>query len=135
MTRAGILAKFKKFGISPTEPRLEVAALLLRRPQHLSAEQVLDRLYSRGSSVSTATVYNSLKLFAKRGLIRECIVDPERRFYDSRTTPHHHFYNVDTGKLSDIPAHKIKINGLPKLPRGTHCAGIELVVRVRKGAE
>ncbi len=131
MSRATILAKFDEHDILPTPQRLEVADILLRKPQHLSAEQIIDGLRDNGSTVSKATVYNTLKLFEKNGLINECIVDPERRFYDSSTHPHHHFYNVDSGKLTDIAADEIAITGLPDLPAGTKCEGVELLIRVR----
>ena len=135
MTRSTILAKFEEHDILPTPQRLEVADILLLKPQHLSAEQIIDRLRDNGSTVSKATVYNTLKLFEKNGLIKERIVDPERRFYDSSTHPHHHFYHVDTGTLTDIPAEDIAITGLPDLPAGTKCDGVELLIRVRSNGQ
>lgn len=135
MQRSEILAKLEQFGISPTPQRLEVADILLKEPQHLSAEQIIDKLRSKGSKVSKATVYNSLNLFGERGLIREVQIDPERRLYDSCTAPHHHFYNVDSGELSDIPADDIEILGLPALPDGTRCEAVELIVRIRNSAD
>ena len=134
MTRSDILAKFETHGILPTPQRIEVAEILLRKPQHLSADQIIEKLRGLGSKVSKATVYNSLKLFGERGLIKDCLVDPERRFYDSTTTPHHHFYNADTGELSDIPEDSIEVSGLPDLPHGTLLEGAELIVRVRNAA-
>ena len=101
----------------------------------MSAEQIIDRLRSKGSTVSKATVYNTLNLFGKHGLVKECLIDPERRFFDSTTHPHHHFYNVDTGALSDIAADDIAISGLPALPAGTECEGIELFVKVRNATD
>ena len=97
MLRSEILARFDSLGILPTSQRLEIAAILLEKAQHLSVEQVLTRLRAKDSTVSKATVYNSLNLFGKKGLIKECLVDPERRYYDSTTSPHHHFFNSDTG--------------------------------------
>ena len=134
MSRSDILAKFETHGILPTPQRIEVAEILLRKPQHLSADQIIEKLRGLGSKVSKATVYNSLKLFGERGLIKDCLVDPERRFYDSTTTPHHHFYNADTGELSDIPEDSIEVSGLPDLPHGTLLEGAELIVRVRNAA-
>ena len=134
MLRSEILAKFDVCGILPTVQRVEVAEVLLRKPQHLSADQIIEELRIAGSTVSKATVYNSLKLFGERGLARECLVDPERRFYDSTTRPHHHFYNADSGELSDIPFDTIEVIGLPDLPQGTHLEGAELIVRIRNSA-
>lgn len=135
MARSEIQAKLVEFGIQPTPQRLEVAAVLLHKPQHLSAEQIIEQLRARGSKVSKATVYNSLNLFGERGLIKECLVDPERRLYDSCIEPHHHFYHVESGELTDIPAGDIEILGLPALPEGTRCDGLELFVRLRGVAD
>lgn len=135
MARSEILAKFEDHGVLPTPQRLEVADVLLAKPQHLSADQIIEKLREDDSTVSKATVYNTLNLFEKRGLIKECLVDPERRFYDSTTQPHHHFYNADTGELSDIPMNDIEISGLPQLPAGTQLEGAELIVRIRNTAE
>ncbi len=134
MLRSDILAKFHERGVLPTAQRMEVANVLLTKAQHLSAEQIIDRLREENCAVSKATVYNTLNLFTECGLIKECLVDPERRFYDSITEPHHHFYNVDTGELSDIPMGEIAISGLPLLPEGTELQGAELIVRIRNTA-
>ena len=134
MLRSDILAKFHEHGVLPTAQRMEVANVLLTKAQHLSAEQILDRLREENCAVSKATVYNTLNLFTECGLIKECLVDPERRFYDSITEPHHHFYNVDTGELSDIPMGEIEISGLPLLPEGSELQGAELIVRIRNTA-
>jgi Fur family iron response transcriptional regulator len=135
MLRSDILSKFHEHGVLPTAQRMEVANVLLTRPQHLSAEQIIERLREENSTVSKATVYNTLNLFEERGLIKECLVDPERRFYDSTTRPHHHFYNADTGELSDIPTNAIEFSGLPALPEGTDLQSIELIVRIRNTAD
>lgn len=118
-------------GVLPTSQRVEVASVLLAKPQHLSAEQILDELRERGGSVSKATVYNTLKLFSQQGLARELNVDPSRLIYDSTTHAHHHFYNEDTGELSDIEPDQLKFLNLPELPAGTDQAGIEVLIRIR----
>ena len=135
MTRAGLLSLFEQFGILPTPQRVEIAGILLQRPQHMSAEHVIDRLKDAGSKVSKATVYNSLNLFSKRGLVREVTVDPVRKFYDSTTHAHHHFYNVDSGELSDIPDEQICFQGLPELPKGTERESIEVLIKVRDSSQ
>lgn len=132
MPVADVQGLFDRHGIMTTAQRVEIAEILLERPQHLSAEQIIDRLREANSNVSKATVYNSLKLFVEKGLVKELIVDPERRFYDSTTHAHHHFYNVDTGELSDIGDDEVRFADLPELPNGTECEGIELMIRIRE---
>jgi Fur family iron response transcriptional regulator len=134
MTRSGVRTLIEKHDILPTPQRVEIAHILLERPQHLSAEQIIERLKAADSGVSKATVYNTLNLFSERGLIREVMVDPVRKFYDSTTHPHHHFYNVDSGELSDIPDEQVNFAGLPELPEGTESESIEVLIRVRDRA-
>ncbi len=130
-TRSEIINRLHGLGINPTRQRVSIAALMLAEHQHLSADQVLARVREQGGHVSKATVYNTLSLFAAKGLLREVIVDPTRVFYDSNTTDHHHIYNVDTGALSDIPAERFDIPELPNLPPDTVAEGVDVIVRVR----
>ena len=131
MSRSDILSLLKGHGVMPTPQRMEVAEVLLDRAQHLSADQIMDRLRDAGSVVSKATVYNTLKLFSEKSLVKEVNVDPTRKFYDSTTHAHHHFYHVDSGKLSDIPADQVSIMSLPDLPEGTEQESVEVLIRVR----
>jgi Fur family iron response transcriptional regulator len=132
MSRSDILDLFDRYGILPTPQRIEVAEILLVRPQHMSAEQIIDRLHQLGSCVSKATVYNTLNLFGERGIVKECMADPVRKFYDSSTQPHHHFYNVDTGELSDIAEDEVSFNNLPSIPNGTQHVSVEVLIKVRQ---
>jgi Fur family iron response transcriptional regulator len=122
-------------GVFPTAQRLDVAQVVLAKPQHLSAEQIIAGIRAMGSRVSKATVYNTLNLFCERGLLRPVDVDPSRQYYDSSIEAHHHFYNVDTGELIDIPANAVRLNVDAALPPGTEQAGVEIVIRVRSGAK
>jgi len=131
MSRSEILALFERYGILSTPQRIEVAEILLEKPQHMSADQILERLRNAGSSVSKATVYNTLNLFGERGIVKEVMVDPVRKFYDSTTHPHHHFYNVDTGELRDIPDAQVCFSELPELPEGTRSESVEVLIRIR----
>ncbi len=135
MSPSGIRSEFEKFGILPTPQRLEVAGILLEKAQHLSADQIIERLRARDSSVSKATVYNTLNLFSEHGLVKEVMVDPIRKFYDSTAHPHHHFYNVDTGELSDIPDSLINFQSLPDMPDGTQRESVEVLIKVRDLAD
>ncbi len=131
MNRQDIIERLREHDVAPTSQRIEVAGVLLSRPQHLSADQIIDRLNDLGSRVSKATVYNTLKLFSKNGLIKELNVDPSRKFYDSTTHAHHHFYNVETGELIDIDEDRVSIMGLPRLPDGTERESVEILIKIK----
>jgi Fur family iron response transcriptional regulator len=133
-TRDNLGDVLRRHGINPTHQRIEIAYALFSRGEHLSADQVLAIVNDRHSETSKATVYNTLNLFLEKKLVREVIVDPNKVFYDPNITPHHHFYNVDTGELTDIDAGPITISGLPQLPEGMTTEDVDIIVRVRSTA-
>ena len=126
-----IVRKLEACGIMPTRQRVQIAQVLFERRAHLSADQLLAAVNSDKVRASKATVYNTLHLFARKKLVREVLVDADRVFYDPNTTPHHHFYNVDTGEIFDIDADQVAISSLPAAPEGTLRDGVDVVVRLR----
>ena len=130
-SRQQIIALLNARGVLPTRQRVDIAHMFLSRSQHLSAEQVLHQVNEKEDRISKATVYNTLGLLARKGLIRELTVDPERIVYDSNPSPHHHLYNIDSGELLDIPSESIDLSELPELPSGTTLVGVDVIVRIR----
>jgi len=131
MTKDDVTQRLVSRGVLPTAQRVEGGLLLFACPQHLSADHIIAGLRANGSRVSKATVYNTLNLFRERGLVRTVEVDPARQFYDSSTEAHHHFFNVDTGELTDIPVEAVTLNVAAALPAGTEQAGVDVVIRIR----
>ena len=119
------------YGISPTQQRIRIAQVLCSEARHLSAEKILEEVNQEKTQVSKATIYNTLKLFVRKGLVREVIVDPSKIFYDSTTHAHFHFYNENSGELTDIDADSISLESLPDVPQGTELTGVDIVVRIR----
>jgi Fur family iron response transcriptional regulator len=129
--KAGVVELLQRHGIMPTQQRIDIAYFLFRQAQHLCAEEVLAGVNTKRERVSKATVYNTLGLFVRTGLLREVLIESERVFYDSNTQPHHHIYNLDTGELSDVQAGSVQVQRLPALPQGTEIDSLEVVIRVR----
>ena len=117
--------------IRATSQRVDIAKVLLAKPQHLSAEQVLAQVNTEDELVSKATVYNTLNLFVDKGLIKQVVIDSRYVFYDSNTEPHYHFYNEDTGLLQDIEDKEMVVKDIPKLPKDMVQTGIDVVIRVK----
>jgi Fur family iron response transcriptional regulator len=130
-SRERLPALLRAHGIGPTHQRIEIAYAILSRGEHVSADRILALANDRATETSKATVYNTLKLFVARRLVREVIADPGRVFYDPNTEPHHHFYDVESGELTDIDARAIEVTGLPPLPQGAIAEGVDVIVRIR----
>lgn len=123
----------KKHGVIATMQRVEIAQSLLDRRQHVSAEEVLHKVNKASNGravVSKATVYNTLKLFANKGLIREIFADPLKVYYEPTTNDHHHFFDVDTNTLLDIDPDKISLTRIPAPPAGSKVIGVDVIIRV-----
>lgn len=132
LSREQIIEELVARGLKPTEQRVRIASVLMSAPQHLTAEQILAAVRASGERVSKATVYNTLKVFAQHGLVRQIHLDPERSIYDSTRAPHHHFHDLETGELRDIRPDEIVFSRLPELPEGMEAESVEVVIRLRR---
>ena len=111
-------------GIQPTRQRCLMAQLLLERPVHMTAEDVLERMRQSHDPISRATVYNTLELFVRHGLLKELQVEGSATVYDS-----------NSGKVSDLPhSMNLSVLGLDALNDVEVC-GVEVMVRVRPKVE
>jgi len=130
LERNSVVSMLQQFKISPTRQRVEIAEFLFQRPQHLSAEKILDGVTRAGNRVSRATVYNTMGLFASKGVVREVLIDRERVFYDSNTQVHQHLYNVDTGELIDVYDAQFEMVSEPVLAEGLKIIDTDVVFKV-----
>lgn len=130
MERSEIVKLLQDHSITPTRQRIEIAAFLFQREQHLSAEKILAEVNTGSHRVSRATVYNTMGLFTRKGLLREVLIDRDRVFYDSNNSQHHHVYNVDTGELSDIESDMVSVTGVPELSDGVRIIDTDVIVKV-----
>jgi Fur family transcriptional regulator, iron response regulator len=130
-TPADLARQLEQAGIVPTGQRLHIAEVLFSNPRHLTARQICRLVNRQGPVACRATVYNTLNLFAQRGLVREIAVEAGRTFYDPDTRPHHHFYNVDTDELIDMPPDVLPLPARPPVPAGMRATDVSLVIKVR----
>ncbi len=131
-SRDRIAQQLHLHGLKPTHQRVRVAEILMAAPTHMTAEQILAEIRRGGERVSKATVYNTLKVLAQRGLVRQIHLDPERSVYDSTIVPHHHFHDLETGELRDIDPSDIEFSRFPTLPEGMEAEAVEVVIRLRR---
>lgn len=123
-----------KGGLRPTRQRLALAELLVGdgENRHVTAESLYSSSKDAGANVSLATVYNTLRAFCDAGLMNEIVVDGSKSYFDTRMDDHPHFYWEDTADLTDAPADKLQIAGLPDAPAGTEISRVDVVIRLRR---
>jgi len=94
---------FRNKGIKLTQQRLEIYREMMRAKDHPSAEMIYRRVIPRLPTVSLDTVYRTLDLFERMGLISRVEVLDDRSRYEPDTEPHHHFVCVICKRIMDFP--------------------------------
>ncbi len=94
MERHAVIEAFRTYlrehNLPITAQRLAVADVVLRGEQHLSAEEIEIEIALRGVSVGTATVYRTLEVLVRSGLVVERdFGEGFKRYEPARGTPQH----------------------------------------------
>ena len=147
-----MVQRLRNAGLQPTRQRLAVAQVMLARPTHLTADEVLKLLLAPASSapaaiknkapdadsrapISRATVYATLAQFAQAGLLRELHTGTGAVVYDSNPTLHPHWVDVDTGQVHDLPPGvRLQVSGIDTLPAGLKVQDVQVMLRVKTSA-
>ncbi len=97
-------AFLRDHNLPATAQRLAIADTVLETDRHLSAEDVAQELKSRGASAGTATVYRTLEVLVRSGLVVERdFGEGFKRYEASRGVPHHeHLLCTVCGRVTEF---------------------------------
>jgi Fe2+ or Zn2+ uptake regulation protein len=129
-----VIERLREHGVQPSAQRVAVARDVLATQEHPSADQVLSRVRKSFPMLSRATVYNTLNLFVKKGLLREFVLAEGRVVYDPKTDSHHHFIDQGTGRIYDVPWEAVTVSNVETLP-GLEVKEYQVVMHGRRRAE
>jgi len=120
-------------GLRPTKQRIKICKLLFNRKKtfHFTISDIFKILKKQTyEKISLATIYNTVHSFKEKGYLKEISVDREKSYFDTNTSNHHHFLDVNTNELIDLKnedVHNIKIK--KKIP-GKKINSIEVLVKI-----
>ena len=132
-TKKHIFDKLKFSGLRATKQRLKIANILFEKNKtfHFSISQLANLINKRyGDTVALATVYNTVHAFKNHGFLKEIAINSEHSYFDTNTTNHHHFYDVDKDELSDIENNDVSPIKIKKTIPGKKIKSIEVLVKV-----
>jgi Fe2+ or Zn2+ uptake regulation protein len=89
-------------GLRVTPQRLVLHRALAARPTHVNAEDLLSQVGDDLPGVSLQTVYSTLELFERLGLVRRVPGARGAATFDSRVDEHHHAVCERCGALVDL---------------------------------
>ena len=125
--------KLRSSGLRPTKQRIKICKLLFDRKEtfHFTINN-LSKILKKDKSekISLATIYNTVHSFKKKGYLKEISVNQNKSYFDSNTSNHHHFLDINTNELIDLKnedVHNIKIK--KRIP-GKKNNSIEVLVKI-----
>jgi Fur family transcriptional regulator, ferric uptake regulator len=94
----------KDHGFKYTHERNAVLEAITSFKGHFNADELCDRLRERGENISRATVYRSIPLLVKSGIIKETVRSIEKTSYEAvlGREHHDHLVCVQCGKLIEF---------------------------------
>jgi Fur family peroxide stress response transcriptional regulator len=93
-----------KHGMAATHQRKVIFEAVVAAPGHYSPEEIYAVVKRRIPSVSLATIYNNLRLFVEKGLLREVTPHSSTLRVDGNLESHHHLVCMRCKTVQDIPS-------------------------------
>ena len=127
------IEKLRSSGLRPTRQRIKICKLLFNREKtfHFTINDLSKILQKETSEkISLATIYNTVHSFKEKGYLKEISVNNDKSYFDTNTSDHHHFLDINTNELIDLKnEHVDKIRIKKNLP-GKKINSIEVLVKV-----
>lgn len=95
--------KLLHHAITPSIQRIRILDYLQNNRNHPTADQIFLKLQKSPNPLSKATVYNTLALFADRGLVRVLPMESGENRYDIALGIHGHFICTACKTIYDVP--------------------------------
>ena len=130
-----IINKLRSSNLRPTKQRIVIAKKLFDRKKtfHFTAETLNKAVNKKEDTrISLATIYNTVEAFKKAGHIRAILTNNSKSYYDTNIKSHHHFYDPDSKKLTDIDYQEVIFNKVPNPPKGKKIKDLEVVISLQK---
>ncbi|MCG6931981.1 MAG: transcriptional repressor [Desulfofustis sp.] len=70
--------------------------------QHLTADQLYERVKKSMPRISLATVYRNLETLSEAGIIGKLEISGRQKRFDYEITPHHHIYCLQCQRVDNI---------------------------------
>lgn len=100
---AGITGRLREKGYRLTPQRLMILSAIESSHDHISAEEIYAQVAANYPDVNISTVYRTLELLKKLGMVYEIDLGEGRIRYHAEGSGHHHHLVCQTcGKVIDI---------------------------------
>ena len=125
--------KLRNSGLRPTKQRLQICEVLFNTDKtfHFTINNLAEKIKNQlNNKISLATIYNTVHAFEKKGYLKQIPINSSEAYFDTNITDHHHFYDLNEGKLIDLENSDVgPINILKKI-NGKKIKSVEVLVKL-----
>lgn len=90
MATSDIEKRIRDLGFRITPQRQIILEAISENEEHATVEEIFERVHSKSSAISQATVYRTLELFSKHNLIHANEISGYKVYELASEHPHHH---------------------------------------------
>tara|TARA_B100001029_G_C14691486_1_gene250027 strand:- start:21 stop:437 length:417 start_codon:yes stop_codon:yes gene_type:complete len=127
------IEKLRSSGLRPTKQRIRICKLLFDRKKtfHFTINDLNKKLKKENiKQISLATIYNTVHSFKKKGYLKEISINREKSYFDTNTSDHHHFLDINTNQLIDLKKEDVEKVRIKKNLPGKKINSIEVLVKI-----
>ena len=125
--------KLRSSGLRPTRQRIKICEILFNSKEtfHFTIKQLSKMIENNVSSrVSLATIYNTVHTFREKGYLKEIAINSSESYFDTNTSQHHHFFDVNENKLIDLEDQEVEPIQIKKTIPGKKIKSVEILVKI-----
>ena len=125
--------KLRSSGLRPTRQRLKICQILFDSKEtfHFTNKQIPKMIENQANiKVSLATVYNTIHAFNNKGYLKEISINSSKNYFDTNTSHHHHFFDLNENKLIDLEEGEVEPIKIKKTISGKKIKSVEVLVKI-----
>lgn len=97
-----IVKTLRDHDIRPTVQRVDIAKVIFSQNWHCTATEISEEVNKAMPRVARASIFNTIKLFEEKGLLKKLELSVAEAIYDSNIEKHHHLINKESNQVHDI---------------------------------
>ena len=102
MTDTEISQTLVQHNVRPSIQRMQIYRFLDKNHIHPTVDEIYLQIHKKIPTLSRMTVYNTVNLFAKAGILHPVIIEDTEIRYDINTGFHGHFKCESCGAVADV---------------------------------
>ena len=125
--------KLRNSGLRPTRQRIKICEILFNSSEtfHFTIKELAKMIENKANiKVSLATVYNTVHAFNDKGYLKEIAINSSQSYFDTNTSHHHHFFDINENKLIDLEEKEVNPIEIKKTIPGKKIKSVEVLVKI-----